>query len=86
MLLCCHALPLYPQRPNGPALVAVTNANAQQLPLPPKPGWPVSPVLWVLRHAAGHLRQPWDPWDRERQATCRCEMPGNFSRRHDKWL
>ena len=29
--------------------------------------WPVSPVLWGLRHAVGHRRQPWDPRDRARQ-------------------
>ena len=45
MLLLCPALPLYPQRTNGPAPVADANAKALQLPLPPKPGWPVSPVL-----------------------------------------
>ena len=45
MLPRCHALPPYPRRSHGPALVAVANANALQLPLPPKPGWPVSPVL-----------------------------------------
>ena len=28
----------YPRRTNGPASVAVANANALQLPLPPKPG------------------------------------------------
>ena len=67
MLLGCHALPLHSRQPNGPALVAVANATASQLPLPPKPGWPVSAVLWVLRHAMGHLRQPWDPRDRARQ-------------------
>ena len=72
VLACCSAAALpwldpYPRRTNGPALVAVANANALQLPLPPKPGWPVSPVLWVLRHAVGHLRQPWDPQDRARQ-------------------
>ena len=49
------------------SLVAVANANALQLPLPPKPGWLVSPVFWVLRQAVGHLRQPWDPRDRARQ-------------------
>ena len=31
------------------------------LPLPPKPGQPVSPVLWVLRQAGDKPRQPWDP-------------------------
>ena len=62
-----HALPLYSRRSNGPALVAVADANAQQLPLPPKPSWPVSPVFWVLRQGVGHLRQPWDPRDRARQ-------------------
>ena len=67
MLLRCYALPHYPRRSNGPALVAVANANALQLPLPPKPGWPVSQVLWVLRHAVGHPRQPWAPRDRARQ-------------------
>ena len=72
VLACCSAAALpcldpYPRRTNGPALVAVANANALQLPLPPKPGWPVSPVLWVLRQAVGHLRQPWDPRDRARQ-------------------
>ena len=77
LLCCCVAVPCpyTPRRTNGPASVAVANANAPQLPLPPKPGWPVSPVLWVLRHAVGHLRQPWDPRDRARQelpvgATC----------------
>ena len=67
VLLRCCALPLYPRRTNGPASVAVANAKALQLPLPPKPGWPVSPVLWVLRHAVGHLRRPWDPRDQARQ-------------------
>ena len=38
MLLRCFALPPYPRRTNGPASVAVANANALQLPLPPKPG------------------------------------------------
>ena len=38
MLLRCCALPPYPRRTNGPASVAVANANAMQLPLPPKPG------------------------------------------------
>ena len=69
MLMRCYALPRYPRRSNRPVLVAVANANALQLPLPPKPSWPVSPVLWVLRHAVGHLRQPWDPRDRARQET-----------------
>ena len=55
----CFAMPCpLPRRYNGPAL---------QLPLPPKHGWPVSPVLWVLRHAVGHLRQPRDPRDGARQ-------------------
>ena len=67
MLLRCCALPLYPRRTNGPTSVAVANANALQLPLPPKPGWPVSPVLCVLRHAVGHLKQPWDPRNPARQ-------------------
>ena len=87
VLLRCRALPLYPRRTNGPASVAVANANAPQLPLPPKLRWPVSPVLWVLRHALGHLRQPVGPTgSSEAGTTCRCEMPGNSSRRHDKWL
>ena len=34
-LLCLASLP---PRTNGPASVAVANANAMQLPLPPKPG------------------------------------------------
>ena len=38
MLLHCCALPPYPRRTNGPASVAVANANALQSPLPPKPG------------------------------------------------
>ena len=38
MLLRCCALPPYPRRTNGPASVAVANANALLLPLPPKPG------------------------------------------------
>ena len=67
VLLRCCALPPYPRRTNEPASVAVANANALQLRLPPKPGRPVSPVLWVLRHAVGHLRQPWDPRDQARQ-------------------
>ena len=67
MPLHCPVLPLHPRRSNGPALVAVANAKAPQLPLPPKLGWPVSPVFWVLRHAVGHLRRPWDPPDRARQ-------------------
>ena len=67
MLLRCYALPHWPRRSNGLALVAVAYANALQLPLPPKPGWPVSLVLWVLHHAVGHPRQPWDPRDRARQ-------------------
>ena len=67
MLLRCYVLPHYPRRSNGPALVAVAKANALRLPLPPMHGWPVSPVVWVLRHAMGHLRQPWDPRDQARQ-------------------
>ena len=67
MMLRCYALPPYPRRSNGLALVAVANANALHMPLPPKLDLPVSPVLWVLRHAVGHLRQPWDPRDRARQ-------------------
>ena len=67
MLLRCCALPPNPRRINGAASVAVAKANAMQLPLPPKPGSPVSLVLWVLRHAVGHLRQPWAPLDRARQ-------------------
>ena len=75
MLMCCYALPPYPRRSNGLALVAVVKANALHLPLAPKPGWPVSPVLWVLYHALGHLKQPWNPWILARQeplvgATC----------------
>ena len=38
MLLHCCALTPYPRRTNGLASVAVANANALQLPLPPKPG------------------------------------------------
>ena len=34
MLLRCDALPHFPRRSNFPALVAVANANALQLPLP----------------------------------------------------
>ena len=56
MWLRCYALPLYPRRFNGPELVAVADAKALKLPLPTNLGWPVSPVLWVLRHAVGHLR------------------------------
>ena len=63
MPLRCYALSHYPQRSNELAFVAGANGNAMQLPLPPKPGWPVSPVLWVLSHAVGHRRQPWDPRD-----------------------
>ena len=37
-LVQCHALPSYPRRSNGLALVAVANAKALQLPLPPKRG------------------------------------------------
>ena len=58
MLLRCCALPPYPRRTNVPASVAVANANALHMPLPPKPGRPVSPVLSVLLHAVGHLRHP----------------------------
>ena len=85
--LHCPALPLYPRRSNGPAPVAVANANALQPPLTPKNGWPLPTVLLVLRHVVGHLRQPWDPRDPARQEPpvgARC--PGNSSRRHDKWL
>ena len=67
MLQRCYALLHYPQRFHGLALVAVANAKALQLPLPSKPGWTASPVLWVLRHTLGHPRQPWDPRDRARQ-------------------
>ena len=63
VLLRCRALPPYPRRFNGPALIVIANAKALQSPLPPKPGWPVSLVLWVLRHAVGHLRQPSDARD-----------------------
>ena len=55
ILLRCYALGHYPGRSNGPLLVAVAKANAPQLPLPPKRGWRVSPVNWVLRNAVGHL-------------------------------
>ena len=67
VLLRCYALPLYPRRTKGPVSVAIANANALQLPVPQKHGWPPSPVLWVLCHAVGHLRQPWDPRHRARQ-------------------
>ena len=46
VLLRCHALPPDPRRFNGPTLVAVANAKALQLPLPPNPGWLVSTFLW----------------------------------------
>ena len=36
-LLPCFALPHNPRRSDGPALDAVANANALQLPLPPEP-------------------------------------------------
>ena len=66
MPLHCPILPLHPWRSNGNSALAtapfaVANAKALQLPLPPKPGWPVSLVIWFLRQAVGHLRQPWDP-------------------------
>ena len=67
MQLHCRALSLQPRWSNWPALVAAANANALQLPLPPNPGWPVSPVFWVLYHGVGYLRQPWDPRNRARQ-------------------
>ena len=67
MPLHCPALPVYPRRSNGPAPVAVANAKALQLPLPPKPDWPVCPAFWVLRQVVGHLGKPWDPWVRARQ-------------------
>ena len=67
MPLHCPALPLYPPQSNGPASPAVANAKALQLPLPRKPGRPVSRVFWVLRHAVGHRRQPWVPEDRAGQ-------------------
>ena len=67
MLLRCNAFSPYPRQFNEPALVAVASAKALQLPLPPNRRWLVSPVLRVLRHAVGHLRQPWDPRDRARQ-------------------
>ena len=38
LLLRCCALPPKPRRTNGPAFVAVANAKALQMPLPPKPG------------------------------------------------
>ena len=56
MQLHGRALSLHPRRSNWPALVAVANANALHVPLPPKPGWPVSPVFWVLCHGVGYLR------------------------------
>ena len=59
--LHCPALPLYPRRTNGSALVDIANAHAQQLPRPPKPGRLVSPVFYVVHHAMGHLRQPTGP-------------------------
>ena len=65
--LQCYALPQYPRRPNEPALVAIANASALQLPLPQKPRWSLSPVLWALYNVVGHPRQPWDPRDRARQ-------------------
>ena len=58
MLLHCPILPLHPWWSNGPAPGAVANAKALQLALPPKPGWPVFPVIWVPRQVVGHLRQP----------------------------
>ena len=67
MPLHCPTFPLYPRRSNGPAPVAVANATTMHLPVPPKPGWLVSPVFKVLRHAVGHLGQPSDPRDRARQ-------------------
>ena len=63
-LLCLAPLPPANKRTS---VIGVANAKALQLPLRPKPGWPVSPVLRVLLHAVGHLRQPWDPRDRARQ-------------------
>ena len=86
MLLLCYTLPLHPRRLTGPAHVAVANdAHTLQLPLPPNPGWLVSPVLWLLRQVVGRLKQPWDPrhhaWV---GTTCLGVVSGNTNRRHDK--
>ena len=75
LLLRCHALPPYPRRFNGPALVAGANANARQLPLPPEPGSPVSLGLSVLRHVVGHLKQPWDPTTKLRHPPAESQPP-----------
>ena len=84
MPLHCLALPPYPWRSYGPATVAVANAKALQLPLPPKLGWPVpqSPPS-----CCGPPQAPLGPtgWSKA-GTTCRCKMPGNSGRRHDKWL
>ena len=67
VLLHCHALPSYPgdstvQRSPPLLMLKLCSCHCSQ-----SPGWTVSPVLRDLRHAVGHLRQPWDPRDRARQ-------------------
>ena len=61
VLPLCHALPLTPGDSAGQRsspLLMLTLCCPQSLV-----GW----YPWVLRHAVGHLRQPWDPRDRARQ-------------------
>ena len=84
MLLPCSALPPYPRWTYSPALVNVANAaNVLQLPMPPKLGRLVSPVLWVVYQAVNNLRQPWDLRHCVRVGTTHSvAVVGNTSRRH----
>ena len=66
---CCSTVPcpLTPgeqtgQRPSPLLMVTRCSRHCPQSLVSP-----VSPVLWVLRHSVGHLRQPWDTRDRARQ-------------------
>ena len=87
MLLRCCALPPYPRRTNGPASVAVANANAMQLPLPPKAWLTGIPGPLGPPSCCGPPQAALGPTgSSEAGTTCRHEMPGNSSRRHDKWL
>ena len=89
MPLLCPALPLYPGLPNGPPPVAVANANAHKSTLPPSPQslvgrYPRSSRCSVMLWATS--RSPGTHGIEEGRNRCQCEMPGNSSRRHDKWL
>ena len=83
--LHCPALPLYPGRYNGSSPVAVANANALQSPLPRKP-W-LAGILGPLGppSCCGPPQAALGPIGASKAGTtCRREMPGNSSRRHDK--